>query len=175
MTKSTWWQVIYFLLINTWFVLRAVILVIWSISKSRISWCVSFIWIASGVCISHLFEWTIYNILYYNISDQIMWTLAYLLCILFSFRLLLLLILLQVILVVVVVVVFTPLVFFESAFTDDISWELEWQQVYSSLADLNNAVVWIVSICPLISKSSILFTKRSMTVSRAPIKMCIIV
>ena len=41
-------------------------------------------------------------------------------------------------------------------------------QVSRILADLNNAVVWIVSTRPFISKFSSLFTKPLMTVSRAP-------
>ena len=41
------------------------------------------------------------------------------------------------------------------------------------LADLNNAVVWMVSIRPLISKSSSLFINPSLTVPRALITICI--
>ena len=39
----------------------------------------------------------------------------------------------------------------------------------SVLADLNNAVVWMVSTCPIISKSSSPFNNPLMTVPRAPI------
>ena len=39
----------------------------------------------------------------------------------------------------------------------------------SILADLNNAVVWMVSTCPLISTSSGPYTNHSVTVPRAPI------
>ena len=39
----------------------------------------------------------------------------------------------------------------------------------SILADLNNAVVWMVSTCPVISKSSSLYIKFLVTVPRAPI------
>ena len=54
-------------------------------------------------------------------------------------------------LLVVVVVVFTPLEFFTSALVDGLSLKFEWQHVssiprtlLSILADLTNAVVWIV-------------------------------
>ena len=39
----------------------------------------------------------------------------------------------------------------------------------SILADLHNALVWIVSKCPLISKLSCTFTKHLVTVPKAPI------
>ena len=45
----------------------------------------------------------------------------------------------------------------------------------SILADLNNAVFWMVATRPLISKSSCPFTNPSLTVSRAPITIGIIV
>ncbi len=45
----------------------------------------------------------------------------------------------------------------------------------SILADLNNAVVWMVSIRPVISKSSSPCTNPSATVPRAPITIGIIV
>ena len=52
-------------------------------------------------------------------------------------------------------------------------------QVYrtllSILADLNNAVVWMVSTRPLISKSPSLFINPSVTVPRIPITIGIIV
>ena len=47
--------------------------------------------------------------------------------------------------------------FFTSALPDSLSLEFEWQQVsrtlHSILADLDNAIVWMVSTCPLISQS----------------------
>ena len=45
----------------------------------------------------------------------------------------------------------------------------------SSLANLNNAFVWIVKTCPLISKSSSPFTSPSGIVPSAPITIVIIV
>ena len=45
----------------------------------------------------------------------------------------------------------------------------------SILADLNNAVVWIVSACLVISKSSSLYTNPSVSVPRAPVTIDIIV
>ena len=43
---------------------------------------------------------------------------------------------------------------------ENFSLEFEWQQVSSGFqANLNSAVVWMVSMCPLISKSLSLFTK----------------
>ena len=44
----------------------------------------------------------------------------------------------------------------------------------SILADLNNSVLWMVSTCPLISKSSSPCTNPLMTVPRAPITISII-
>ena len=45
----------------------------------------------------------------------------------------------------------------------------------SILADLNNAIVWMVSTCPLIYKSSCHFINSSVTVPRTPITVGIIV
>ena len=45
----------------------------------------------------------------------------------------------------------------------------------SILADLNNAVVWIVSICPLISKSFSRSTNSLVTVQNTPITISITV
>ena len=45
----------------------------------------------------------------------------------------------------------------------------------SIMADLDNAVVWIVSAHPLISKSSCPFTNSLVTVQRAPITIGITV
>ena len=51
-------------------------------------------------------------------------------------------------------------------------------QVYRILlsiqADLNNAVVWIVSTCPLISKSSSPFIHSAVTVPKAPTKILLL-
>ena len=47
--------------------------------------------------------------------------------------------------------------------------------LHSILADLNNAVVWMVFTCPLISKSSSPFINHLVTVPRAPITVGIIV
>ena len=58
---------------------------------------------------------------------------------------------------------FTPCKFFILALADELSLESEWQQIprtlLSILADLSHAVVWNVSIHPLISSSSNLFSK----------------
>ena len=55
---------------------------------------------------------------------------------------------------------------FSPALSNGLSLESEWQQVFLSLqdssqyhADLNNVVVWMVTICHGIFKSSSLFTK----------------
>ena len=45
----------------------------------------------------------------------------------------------------------------------------------SILVDLNNAVVWMVSTCPLISKSSTPFTHPYVIVPRTPITIGIII
>ena len=68
---------------------------------------------------------------------------------------------------------------FESFFTPALAdgffflLEFEWQQVSRTLlsiqTDLNNAVLWVVSTRPLISKSSRSFNNLSVTVPRAPI------
>ena len=65
------------------------------------------------------------------------------------------------------------------ALADGFSLESEWQQVprtlLSILVNLNNAVVWIVSSCPPISKSSSLLTKHLRIVLSAPITVAITV
>ena len=74
---------------------------------------------------------------------------------------------------------FTPWDFLTSELTDSLSLEFEWQQVSKTLlcilADLNNAVIWIVSTRPLISKSCSPFTNPLVTVPRAPITIGITV
>ena len=47
--------------------------------------------------------------------------------------------------------------------------------LFSILAVLNNVVVWMISTCPLISKSSSLFNNPLVTVLKAPIAIGIIV
>ena len=61
---------------------------------------------------------------------------------------------------------FIPWEFFKPVFTGGFSLKSEWQQVYSDLqkssnysTDFNRAVVWMVSIFPLISNSPILFSR----------------
>ena len=73
----------------------------------------------------------------------------------------------------------TPWEFFISVLADGLSLEFEWQQVsrtlLSILAVLNNVVVWMVSTCPLISKSSSPFNNPLVTVPKALIIIGIIV
>ena len=68
---------------------------------------------------------------------------------------------------------FTLLRFFTSALADSFSPEFEWQRVTSalfcSLAYFNDAVVWMVSTCPLISKSSSPCTTLLVTALSTPI------
>ena len=63
--------------------------------------------------------------------------------------------------------------FFTPAFANGSPQRVEWPQVsrtlLSTLADLNNAVVWIVSTCPLISKSSSSSMNPLVTVLSTPI------
>ena len=74
---------------------------------------------------------------------------------------------------------YTPWEFFTSVLANDLSLEFERQRVswtlLTILADLNNAVVWMVFIRPVISKSSSRFNNPLMTVLRAPITIGIIV
>ena len=65
---------------------------------------------------------------------------------------------------------------FTSVLADGLSLKFEWQQpphvsrtLLSILAHLNNVVIWTVSTCPLISKSSSPFNNPSVTVPRAAI------
>ena len=64
-------------------------------------------------------------------------------------------------------------VFFTSVLADGLSLKFEWSQVsrtlLSILADLSSMVVWMISIHPLISKSSSLFNNTPVIVPRAPI------
>ena len=63
--------------------------------------------------------------------------------------------------------------FFTPALADGFPLEFKGQQVsrtlLSILTDLNNAVVWMISTCSLISKSSSHCIKALVTVTRAPI------
>ena len=70
--------------------------------------------------------------------------------------------------------------FFPLALADGFSLEFEWQQtslisrtLLSSLTDFDNAVIWVVSTHPLISKSSSPRTNPLLTVRRAPITIVI--
>ena len=60
-------------------------------------------------------------------------------------------------LLLLLLLLFTPWEFFTSALAGGLLLELEQQQVsrtFSIPADLNKAVVWMISTCPLISKTS---------------------
>ena len=63
--------------------------------------------------------------------------------------------------------------FFKSALADALSLEFEWHEVSSSFLNsqpkLNNAVVWMVSTRPFVSKSSSPFINPSVTAPKAPI------
>ena len=68
----------------------------------------------------------------------------------------------------VITIIVTPWEFFTSALADGLSLETKWQQVsrtlLSILADLNNALVWMVSTRPFIYKSSSPFINPLVTV-----------
>ena len=75
-------------------------------------------------------------------------------------------------------IIVTLLEFFTPALANGFSVKFEWQQVslsflapLSILADLNNAVGWMVSTCPLISKSSSPCINPLMSVPRGPITL----
>ena len=61
-----------------------------------------------------------------------------------------------------------PLMVFHWSLSDCKSSKVS-RTLLSTLADLNNALVWMISTLPLIFKSSSLFNNPSMTVPRAPI------
>ena len=65
--------------------------------------------------------------------------------------------------IIIVIIILLLESFFTPALADGLSQKFEYQQdsktLLSILADINNAVVWMVSICPLISKPSIPFSK----------------
>ena len=88
----------------------------------------------------------------------------------FCFQVIVLLLIHVLFVLFLVTVIYNPWEFFTSALVDGLSLEFEWQQVSSSLHDSSqySVVVWMVSPCPLISKSSSLFN-HSMTVPRASI------
>ena len=85
----------------------------------------------------------------------------------------------MIIIIIIIVIVVIPWEFFTSANTDSISLRFEWQQVSRTLlnilADLNNAVVWMVSTHSFISKSSSPCINPLVTVPRAPITIGIII
>ena len=70
------------------------------------------------------------------------------------------------------VIIFTSWKVFSSPLADSLLLESEWQEIsrthLSILTDLSNAVVWMVSTLPLISKSSSPLTNPLVTVPRAP-------
>ena len=59
------------------------------------------------------------------------------------------------------------MIIFQSSLSDDKS-ALVCRTLLSILADLNSAVVWMVSIIPLISNTPTIFSKTLRTVPRAP-------
>ena len=85
----------------------------------------------------------------------------------------------ELLLLLLLLLLFTPLEFFTSMLTDGFSLEFEWQQVSRTrlriLAVLSNAVVWIVSVRPPISKSSRPFNNPLVIVPNAPITIGTIV
>ena len=78
-----------------------------------------------------------------------------------------------------IIIIITHWEFFSSALANGLSLEFEWQQasrtLCSILADLSNAVVWIISTRPVISNSSSPCTNLLVTVPRAPVIIGIIV
>ena len=83
-----------------------------------------------------------------------------------------------ILLLLLLLLLFTPLEFFTSVLADFFSLEFEWQQVSSSLQNssqysvLDNVVIWMVSTCPLISKSYSTFNN---SVPKVPITIGTIV
>ena len=76
-------------------------------------------------------------------------------------------------------IIIIPWQFFTQTLTDDLLLASEWQQVFSSLQHSfqysNNAVVWIVTSCLLISKWFTLFTNPLGKTPSVPIKIGITV
>ena len=84
--------------------------------------------------------------------------------------------------VIIIIIIIHSLEFFTSALADGFHWSLSniksphvSMTLLSILAVLNNAVVWMVSICPATSKSSSPFSNPLVTVPNAPITIGIIV
>ena len=78
--------------------------------------------------------------------------------------------------IIIIIIIIIPWEFFTSAFGNGLSLNLS--LLYSLLSiqpDLNNALVWMVSTRPLISKSSSPWINSLVTVLRAPLTIGIIV
>ena len=123
-------------------------------SKSHRSLCVPFSRTGAGLCIYHLLVWSNLNSL--HITQLI--TLPTQSClVLYSFCANLL----HIIIIIIIIIILLIWAFFVPVLAEGFLLESEWQQVSSSvqallsfLTDLNNAVAWMVSSHPHISKSS---------------------
>ena len=145
-------------------------------SKSQRSLCVSFSRTGAGLYICHLSVWS--NLNFLHISQWItLPTQSCLVLYFFCANLLHSLMMWLMVLLLLSLLFYT----FESPSTlaDGFPLDCEWQQfswtLLSILADLNNAVVWMVSTRPRISKSSSPSTDPLVTVPSALITIGIIV
>ena len=143
------------------------------ISKSQRSLCVLFFKTDSGMCIYHLLLWSNLNFLY---NSQWITFPTQSCLVLYSFWANL-----QHSLIIIIIIIFLKdfshqrqLMIFLWNLSDSKSSQIS-RTLLSILANLNNAVIWLVSTRPVISKSSSPCTNRKVTVPRAPIKVGITV